>query len=116
MRTAGGMVQGRRAWAFVVLLGWIGLLAVLDSGEAFGARKKPSVTYTACIELTGDRETFRDLKLREGPCAKNERKVTWPPGTVGPTGPAGPAGAQGAQGPAGPAGAQGAAGPTGPAG
>lgn len=81
-------------------------------------------TYTACIELIGpwnrhDRPTQRDLKLRQGPCHKHERRVAWPVGPAGPTGPTGPAGAAGPAGPAGPAGGPGApgqAGATGPTG
>ena len=47
-----------------LLLGSAVLVGGWGAGPALGAQGKPSVTYTACIELTGDRETFRDLKLR----------------------------------------------------
>jgi hypothetical protein len=86
-------------FAFPLLLGVTALLALLASGSALGAPGKQAVTYTACIELTGDRQTFRDLKLREGQCAKNERRVAWPPGASGPAGPTGAVGAAGPQGP-----------------
>ena len=82
-----------------VVLGSVLLLGLWSAGAGLGAPVKRSVTYTACIELTGDSVTKRDLKLREGPCHKNEREVAWPPGTAGPAGPAGPQGPAGAPGP-----------------
>ena len=98
------VLRAGTTFAFPVLLGSTALLALLASGSAVGAPGKHAVTYTACIELTGNPQTFRDLKLREGPCAKNERQIAWPPGARGPTGPTGavgPPGSQGAQGAAG---------------
>src|SRR6476619_437564 len=119
------LVRIRRMWTVPLLLGSALLVGAGGAGPALAIQGKPSATYTACIEMTGDRETFRDLKLRQGSCAKNERRIAWPPGAVGPTGPTGavgPAGPAGAAGSAGAQGAQGAAGaaglqgPTGPVG
>ncbi len=97
------------------------LLALSASGSAVAASHAKPIVYTACIELTGNSETIRDLKLRQGHCARNERKITWPPTEAafvppsdsGPAGPTGPTGPKGATGPTGPAGATGQAGATG---
>ena len=98
-----------RRW-LVVSFSSVSLLALCIPGAVTAAPVGVKVTYTACIELTGDPETRRDLKLRQGPCHKNERQVAWPPGTTGPAGEAGPQGPAGATGPAGPIGATGPAG------
>ena len=66
-----------------------------------------ATSFHACIEKTGNAQTFRDLKLRVGPCSRREELVTWPAGTEGAVGPAGPQGAPGPQGPAGPVGSAG---------
>ena len=89
----------------------VGVIPVLALGAALLVVAMPASAaapphYVACIELTGQPLTKRDLKLREGPCKKNERRIVWPPGTAGPVGPTGPTGPTGAAGAAGAAGAE----------
>ena len=63
----------------VAVLSGVVLLALVVAGTASTAPRRKNVTYIACIELTGDSVTLRDLKLRQGPCHANERRVDWPP-------------------------------------
>ena len=101
--------------AFLVVA--LTLVLLVPSAIAGSQRTQASVL---CVELTGDAETRRDVKLRNGSrCAAGERKIVLPRGLRGPagaTGPRGPAGTQGARGPAGPQGSAGPAGAAGPAG
>src|SRR4051794_30176236 len=103
---------GSRAHLRLVAVLALPLLVLAVPNGAAAAPRKPAITYVACIELTGQPPTFRDLKLRQGPCHKNERRIAWPPtgtgafqpptvrtGPTGPTGPVGPRGATGAVGP-----------------
>ncbi len=99
------------------LVGVLTLVLLVPSAIAGSQRTQASVL---CVELTGDPETRRDVKLRNGSrCAAGERKIVLPRGLRGPAGPRGargPAGPQGARGPAGPQGSAGPAGAAGPAG
>jgi Collagen triple helix repeat (20 copies) len=99
------------------LVGVLALVLLVPSAIAGSQRTQASVL---CVELTGDAETRRDIKFRNGSkCAVGERKINLPRGVAGPRGSRGPAGPAGARGPAGPqgsAGPAGAAGPIGPAG
>src|SRR5262245_11216443 len=98
------------------------LCAVCAPVAVMAAPHRSLITYTACIELTGNPQTFRDLKLRQAPCASNERRITWPPSaplqppSAGPVGPTGPTGATGHVGPTGATGAAGSTGRAGPRG
>jgi Collagen triple helix repeat (20 copies) len=96
------------------LVGVLTLVLIVPSAIAGSQRTQASVL---CVELIGNAETRRDVKLRSGSrCATGERKIDLPRGVSGPRGPRGPAGPQGARGPAGPQGSAGPAGPPGPAG
>ena len=55
-----------RRWLTVVFFG-VSVLALCGPSLATAAPIRANVTYFACIELTGDAQTQRDLKLREGP-------------------------------------------------
>ena len=99
------------------------LVVVLPSSAGRGGSSKGATrlraadTLVVCVELHGNLETRRDLKLRvHGKCPRGERLVPLPRGRRGPRGAQGPAGQAGAPGPAGPQGAKGVAGATGPAG
>ncbi len=99
------------------LVGVLTLVLLVPSAIAGSQRTQASVL---CVELKGNAETRRDVKLRNGSsCAAGEQKILLPRGVkgargpVGPTGARGPAGPQGSAGPAGPAGAAGQAGPAG---
>jgi Collagen triple helix repeat (20 copies) len=96
-----------------------GLLVALLVPSALAGSQRTQASVL-CVELRGDAETRRDVKLRNASrCKAGEQKVTLPRGLRGPRGPAGargPAGPQGPAGPAGAAGARGAAGPAGPQG
>ncbi len=99
------------------LVGVLTLVLLVPSAIAGSQRTQASVL---CVELTGNAETRRDVKLRNGSsCAAGERKIDLPRGVKGQRGPAGapgargPAGPQGSAGPAGPAGLAGQAGPPG---
>ena len=101
------------------LVGVLTLVLLVPSAIAGSQRTQASVL---CVELTGNAETRRDVKLRNGSkCAAGEQKlnIQGARGQRGARGPAGPQGARGPAGPqgsAGPAGPQGSAGPTGAAG
>src|SRR5215510_9603970 len=77
----GCMRSARRTGIGVAVVTGFGavLITLCGMDGALGASHTPSVTYVACIELTGGRETSRDLKLRQGACHKNERRIAWPP-------------------------------------
>ena len=83
-------------------------------------RQRAAAKLVLCVELRGNLETRRDVKLRvHGKCPRGERLIPLPQGRRGPQGPAGqdgapgPAGAPGAKGDTGAPGAPGAPGPPG---
>lgn len=115
-----------------ILLGCAGVAVLVGLAPSALAETSRAQALVACIELRGEPETRRDVKLREGKCARGEQRANLrgPRGARGPSGRAvrgaagqpGPAGAQGAQGAQGPQGAvgpkgdNGTQGPPGPAG
>jgi collagen triple helix repeat protein len=96
------------------------LVVVVSSSGRNGASRGPTratAKLVLCVELHGNLETRRDVKLRvHGKCPRGERLIPLPQGRRGPRGPQGPAGQTGAAGPAGPPGAKGDPGAPGPAG
>ena len=112
-----------------VLLGLTGVAVLVGVAPSALAETARTQALVACIELRGEPETRRDVKLREGKCARGEQRVNLRGprgprgpagravrGTAGPPGPPGATGAQGAQGPPGPQGPKGDPGPDGPPG
>lgn len=106
-----------------VLLGLTGIAVLVGLAPSALAETSRGQALVACIELRGEPETRRDVKLREGKCARGEQRVNLR-GARGPRGPAGravrgsagPPGPPGAAGPQGPAGPKGDTGPQGPPG
>ena len=71
------------------LVGVLTLVLLVPSAIAGSQRTQASVL---CVELTGNAETRRDVKLRNGSsCAARERKIVLPRGLRGPAGPQGAA-------------------------
>jgi Collagen triple helix repeat (20 copies) len=112
-----------------ILLGFTGIALLVGLAPSALAETSRTQALVACIELRGEPETRRDVKLREGKCARGEQRVNLRGprgargpagravrGTAGQPGPPGPAGSQGQQGPQGAAGPKGDTGPQGPQG
>jgi hypothetical protein len=115
-----------------MLLGLTGVALLVGLAPSALAETSRTQALVACIELRGPAETRRDVKLREGKCARGEqrtnlrgprgvrgpagRAVRGTSGQPGPPGPAGAPGQQGQQGAAGPKGDPGPQGPRGPKG
>jgi hypothetical protein len=111
-RSMGRLAALRPGRSFVVGAIVIAALVVVVSSSGRNGASRGTTRATAklvlCVELHGNLETRRDVKLRvHGTCPRGERLIPLPQGRRGPRGPAGPAGAPG------PAGAQGAKGDTG---
>src|SRR5829696_6864907 len=99
-RPAGGAGSGTRASNVmpvvrsVLFLALAGAVAVcVGVSSAASAKPKPATQFRACTETTGGGQTRRDLKLRTGPCHRNEIPVLL--SVVGPSGPPGSPGVQG---------------------
>src|SRR5262245_137260 len=101
--------HGRGLVSLAVLAGigaaYVGVVGAGQASAAAPRKPKPATQFKACIERVGNEQTRRDLKLRSGPCRRNEIPVILTiAGPKGPAGPSGPSGASGQQGPAGSAG------------
>jgi len=101
-----------RSVLFLALAGAVAVCVGVSSADLPQAEARDAVR--ACIEKTRGGQTRRDLKLRTGPCHRNEIPVLL--SVVGPSGPPGSPGVQGPRGPVGAAGPAGPPGATGPAG
>ena len=53
--------------------------ALLTASPIAAAQSSPQTGLIGCIEITGNADTIRDLKLRPGPCHPGEQPIAWPP-------------------------------------
>jgi hypothetical protein len=105
----------KRNWNWFFLIAALALLIAVPAAIGGSASTNRSTALVACIELGGEADTRRDVKLREGRCARGEARANLrgPRGLRGTRGAAGARGAEGTDGTNGTNGAAGAAGATG---